>query len=173
MKYKIVWQLACLLIIFGSIVDIAKAQSNIFKKKSIIEWESLDEAILKAYKSNKMVLLAFHGTDCPYSKTMKSKVYSSPKVKHHLEKHFIASEIILDSNEKVNYKGVDILPEALANIFNVKGTPTLTFLNSEGDLIAYQPGLLEVDQLIQLLDYVGSGAYATISFQDFSKQFKQ
>jgi len=59
---------------------------------------------------------------------------------------------------------------ALAAILEVSGTPTLSFLNDDGDLIAFQPGYLNAGLFSKLIEYVGTGKYATVSFAEFSKE---
>jgi thioredoxin-related protein len=137
-----------------------------------IEWEKLDSALAKAKIQNKLILLAFHAQGCPYCKKMKDLIYSDPEMKRLIQQYFIPVELDLENPTDFIYKGVVMNSAALANILEVTGTPTLTFLNDEGDLVAFQPGYLNPRLFAKLIKYVGTGKYTMVSFAEFSKNEK-
>lgn len=137
---------------------------------SEIKWEKLDDALAMAKSQKKLVLVAFHAQSCIYCKKMKDHIYSDIQLKQLIRTYFIPVEIDLENPVDFIYKGEVMNSSALATIFEVKGTPTLSFLNDEGDLIAFQPGYLHAAMFAKLITYVGTGKYATVSFVEFSKE---
>jgi len=149
----------------------ADAQIRAFSSVSNeIKWEKLDSALAKAKVQNKLVLVAFHAKGCPYCRKMKEQIYSDTEMKRLIQKYFIPVEIDLENPVDFIYKGEVMNSSALATILDVSGTPTLSFLNDEGDLIAFQPGYLNVALFSKLIQYVGTGKYATVSFAEFSNE---
>lgn len=150
------------------ITQISYSQIIAFSSKAEeIEWVSLDQALAKAAIEKKNILLAFHSEGCPYCKKMKEQVYRDAEIIKKILKYFIPVELDLSKRTDFLYKGHVMSSTALAEIFNVKGTPTITFLNNEGDLIAFQPGYLNPKLFSKLIEYVGTGVYATMSFKEF------
>ena len=149
----------------------ANAQIRAFNTVSNeLKWEKLDDALAKAKLQNKLVLVAFHAQGCPYCRKMKDQIYSDSEMKRLILKYFIPVEIDLENPVDFIYKGEVMNSSALATILEVSGTPTLSFLNDEGDLIAFQPGYLNAGLFAKLIKYVGTGKYATVSFAEFSKE---
>lgn len=164
-NYKAFFSFLGCFVFFGSVCN---AQIKAFSTPPTLQWNSFEQALLDAPKLDKMIMVAFHGTTCPFSKKMKDEVYSKPDIQHLINTYFIPVEIMLDENKTMLYNGYEIKAQHLANIFKVEGTPTLAFLNEEGDLIAIQPGYLTPKLFAKLMEYVGKGFYATMSFSEFS-----
>jgi thioredoxin-related protein len=49
----------------------------------------------------------------------------------------------------------------------ITGTPTFIFFDSEGEIIAGQPGFIPQDLYVQILSYVGTDAYLEQNFNEF------
>ncbi len=149
-------------------VHVSVAQIKAFAEQSGFEWIPLDQAIAKAQSQKKMVMLAFHAEHCPYCRKMELEVYSKPEIQQLITDYFVPAKLDMEQNETFFYKGVAMTTERLAAIFKVEGTPTLTFLNDEGDMVAYQPGFIRPELFKKLMEYVGTGMYATMSFSEFT-----
>jgi len=163
----------CVFLVLFLIVLSQKGVAQIRAFNSVsneLKWEKLDDAIAKAKVQKKRVLVAFHAKSCPYCRKMKDHVYSDFEMKQLIHKYFIPVEIDLENPVDFIYKGEVMNSSALAAILEVSGTPTLSFLNDEGDLIAFQPGYLNTVLFSKLIKYVGTGKYATVSFAEFSKE---
>lgn len=165
--YKAILSFLGCFVFLGSVCN---AQIKAFLPPPVLKWNTLEQALLDAPKSDKMIMLAFHGNECPFSKKMMDDVYSKPDIQHLINQYFIPVEIMLDENKTMMYNGYEIEAQKLAKIFKVEGTPTLAFLNDEGDLIAIQPGYLSPKLFAKLMEYVGEGFYATMSFSEFSEK---
>ncbi|TNE69276.1 DUF255 domain-containing protein [bacterium] len=168
MSKIILISLFCLL---GLIVD-GNAQIKAFSEPSF-KWLPLDQAVGQARVQQKMVLVLFKTKDCPFCKKMELEVFSKPEFQKEINKYFIPAVVDLESNDQYLYKGDVISVKGLATTFRVSGTPTLVFLNTDGDLVAFQPGYIKPDTFHELIDYIGTGMYATVSFQEFQKQDKE
>lgn len=149
-------------------VHVSVAQIKAFVDQSVFEWIPFDQAITKAQSQKKMVMLAFHAENCPFCRKMDLEVYSKPEIQQLISDYFIPAKLDLEHNETFLYKGVAMTTERLAAIFKVQGTPTLTFLNEEGDMVAFQPGFIRPELFKKLMVYVGTGKYATMSFSEFT-----
>lgn len=81
-----------------------------------IEWMKYDDAIAKAKKENKLVMIMLSREGCPACEYMKDIVFEDENVLSEFNKDFIG--VHLDINE-------DYVPEEFTYI----GTPTFHFLN--------------------------------------------
>ena len=55
----------------------------------------------------------------------------------------------------------------LARYLRLSSFPTHYFINSEGEILGAQPGFIEADIYSPLLNYVGSGAFGNMGFEEF------
>lgn len=58
----------------------------------------------------------------------------------------------------------------LARYLRLVSFPTHYFIDSEGEILGAQPGYIEPEIYSPLLEYVGSGAYGEMGFEEWLEQ---
>lgn len=86
---------------------------------------SYDEAVQKAQKEEKKILVELVMESCPYCERMEKFVLSNQEVKNMIEAHFVF--IVLDIHK-------DTIPEQLIS----RMTPTFYFLSHNGEKILHE-----------------------------------
>ena len=87
-----------------------------------LNWaDDYESALEQAKEEKKIVMVMFTLTECHVCKIMKKSVYTDPEVMAHVEKYFVPVELNLDIDDKEG--------------FDVFGTPTFYFLDSNGKQI--------------------------------------
>lgn len=127
----------------------------------------LDRAIEIASQSGKKVLIDVYADWCPYCEKMHNEVYTETGVINAVNEYFYLVKINIESAEVVRYLGREMTESEFASMLNSSSLPTTFFMDSEGDLLGMQPGLMPADVFEDLLHYVGSDAYEASSFEEF------
>ncbi|MGF1671534.1 MAG: thioredoxin family protein [Balneolaceae bacterium] len=130
----------------------------------------LETALETAKEENKKVILDVYAEWCPYCRRMHNDVYPDEKVSTILEQYFILVHIDIESNENVKFIDRTITQSQLARALRSQSTPTTYFMSANGEVIGMQPGLLSADIFATLLSYIGSDAYKSQSFEEYSGQ---
>ncbi|MFN2358318.1 MAG: thioredoxin family protein [Desulfotignum sp.] len=123
-----------------------------------IDWKEYTPGLGMAKKQDKNIFLYFYAQWCTYCTKLKKTTFLDQKVLDYLEKNFISISVDTDHDQ------------ALAQTWQVKGLPTMWFLTPEGNKINSLPGYVDGAQLFQILRYIHTKSYDTMSFQEFLKQ---
>ena len=62
--------------------------------------------------------------------------------------------------------------QSIARKYNVRGLPSTWFLSENGDRIGNRPGYIPADEMLQVLKFIGTDSYRSMSFQAFVKNDK-
>jgi len=128
---------------------------------------ALDTALESAKESGKKVLIDVYAEWCPYCEKMHTEVYTETDVIKAVNEHFYLVKINIESENEVNYLGKRMTESEFAKMLNSSSLPTTFFMNSDGDLLGMQPGLLPADVFEDLLTFVGSNYYETLTFEEY------
>lgn len=128
---------------------------------------SLQKALELAPKEGKKILVDVFATWCPYCQRMHSEVYPSEGVQKAISDYFLWVKIDVESDKMVKYHGEQMTQAEFATALENQNVPTAYFLNSEGAILGKQPGYLDEDVFVNLLNFVGSDAYLDQSFQEY------
>ncbi len=128
---------------------------------------SLQQALELAPKEGKKILVDVFATWCPYCQRMHSEVYPSEGVQKAISDYFLWVKIDVESDRMVNYHGEEMTEAEFASALENQNVPTAYFLNEEGAILGKQPGYLEEEVFVNLLNFVGSDAYLDQSFQEY------
>jgi thioredoxin-related protein len=139
------------------------------KLADVFEWQEMGEAIELAAENDKKVLVYANAVWCTYCKKMEKEVFSLEKVQQATNEDFYSVWIDIESEEELNFRGQKMSQIQFARIMRVTGTPTFIFFDSEGEIIAGQPGFIPEDMYLQILEFVGSDAYVDQSFGEFTQ----
>jgi thioredoxin-related protein len=133
-----------------------------------LNWQEMERALELASEHDKLILIDVFAQWCPYCQRMQSEVYPSDEVEEVVNKYFIPVRIDTESDEALSYHGNDFTQAEFAVALQYRSVPTTYFMNANGEVLGQQPGFLPVDVFTQLLEYVGSGAHETQTFDEFN-----
>ncbi len=122
-----------------------------------IDWKDYTPGLAQAKTQDKNVFLYFYAQWCTYCTQLKKTTFVDDKVLAYLEKNFVSISVDTDQNQ------------TLSQTWQVKGLPTMWFLTPDGGRISSLPGYVDGSQLLQILRYIHTKSYDTMSFQDFVK----
>ena len=119
------------------------------------EW---DVALKRAKKEDKPVVLYFFTSYCSYCQAMDKEVLAEKEISTTLKKNLVYQRIYVEKREE------------LARFYGVRGYPTTTFLEPNGQRIMQIPGYIEKKDFKKLLDFVRGKHYKTMNFKDFLRK---
>lgn len=128
---------------------------------------ALDSALESASENGKKVLIDVYAEWCPYCEKMHTEVYTQAEVINAVNEHFYLVKINIESENEVNYLGNRMAESEFAKMLKSSSLPTTFFMNGDGDLLGMQPGLLPADVFEDLLNFVGSDAFESFSFEEY------
>jgi len=128
---------------------------------------ALDTALKSAKESGKKVLIDVYAEWCPYCEKMHTEVYTLNDVIEAVNEHYYLVKINIESQNEVNYLGNRMTESEFAKMLNSSSLPTTFFMNGDGELLGMQPGLLPADVFEDLLTFVGSDSFESLSFEEY------
>ncbi len=123
-----------------------------------IGWKDFTPGMAQARKENKFVFLYFHAPWCTYCNKLKMTTFKDRKVLAYLKENFISIQVNTDENK------------ILANDWQVKGLPSMWFLEPDGGKINRMPGYMDAGKLLSILKYIQTQSYTTMEFNEFVKR---
>jgi len=153
-----------ILLVFLTIPFVAIAQ-----EKTAFTYKNLEQAQNLAKQDGKKIILDMYASWCGYCKRMVSEVYVDKTVGVTMDAYYHFVRVDIESDAMTVYNGRSFSMKELAGGFGVRSTPTYVFMDSEGKIIGAQPGFMPVPMFNLVLSFVGSDAYKTQKFDDFSK----
>ncbi len=142
----------------------AQSQSEI---NSGFEWLSLEEAQVKAKETGKNILLFGYAEWCTYCLKMRRESFPDSSVQKSIADYYYPVQLNGESEERVTWNGNKMPAKELARYLRLVSFPTHYFINSEGEILGAQPGYIEPYVYSPLLNYVGSGAFGNMTFEEF------
>lgn len=136
---------------------------------SEIEWLDFDVAIAKAAEDGKQILVFGMAEWCPYCRQMLREVYTDSTVQQAISEYFYPVKLDSDSDKIITYNGSKVSERELASYLGLHSLPTHYFMNSDWVIFGQQPGFLPAEIFLPMLEYVGTGAYMKMEFDQFMK----
>lgn len=155
-----------------TILAIAAAAGQNKTEKSGLNWTSLEEAIEKAGKENKHVLLDIYTDWCHWCKKLDKETFNDPKVADVLNDMFALAKVNGESTDKVTYKDQTTNGFGIARGFGVGGYPAIIFLDPKGDLLTKIPGFLDAEKFLPIAKYIGTTAYEKTEWEAYLKDYE-
>ena len=95
-------------------------------------------------------------------------MFTQESVKELTNEHFYSVWMDIESQDSLTFRGQEMTQMQFGRAMRITGTPTFIFFDSEGEIIAGQPGFIPEDLYVQILEYVGSDAYQKQNFSEFT-----
>jgi len=131
---------------------------------------SLPAEFAHAKKENKFGLMLFFSTShCPFCKRMKTTVFNQADVQKYFQSQFRLLEIDIESPQPLVTKNGKEKPRLdFSKTHRVRLTPTIVFLNTEGEPVYRHVGVIaDPQEFIWLGEYVVSGQTRKQNFATF------
>jgi len=123
-----------------------------------IQWRDYEEGMAIGERDGKKIFLHFYADWCTVCERLRNTTFKDPAVVAYLNEHFVPIYVNSDENRKV------------AQRYLVRALPTTWFLTDTGQNISNLPGFVEATTLLNILKYVNSDSYRTMSFKAFMEQ---
>lgn len=135
-------------------------QSSSTAASKNISWNDYTPGMALAGEEGKNIFLYFHASWCGYCTKLKKETFTDERIKAYLNDHFVSIGVDTEKREK------------LAQQWQVRGLPTLWFLEPDGTKINSLPGFVNADQLLSILQYIHTQSHKTMSFKEYVQQKK-
>lgn len=123
-----------------------------------IQWLSYAEGRQRGETEQKKVFLVFQADWCRYCHQMEKETFSDSAVVAYVNQNFVPISVNSDKEGKIATK------------YNVRGLPSTWFISEKGDRIGNRPGYIPTGEMLNILKYIGTDSYLTMSFKDFMKK---
>lgn len=123
----------------------------------------------QAQKEEKFIMVDFYTEWCKWCKVLEEKTYPHPDVKKILDQSFVFEQYNPETAPSFTHKGKTYGGMDVAKAFNVRGFPTILFLEKDGTVIGSIPGFVPPEVFVKILSFITSGEYKKTSFNDFLK----
>ena len=123
-----------------------------------IQWRSYQEGRERGEAENKKVFLVFNADWCRYCAQMEKETFQNPTVIAYVNRNFVPISVNSDREQEIAAK------------YNVRGLPSTWFIAENGDTIGNRPGYIAPEEMLEILKYISSDSYRTMSFKAFVDQ---
>lgn len=137
------------------------------------EWLKLEEAQKAAEADGKTIMVFVEAEWCGICRQMKSEIFPERVIRKQITANFHPVAVDLDSRKNVLFNGQEMTEREFARKMNVSVTPTILFIDPEGEVMAYQTGFNPVDRFEALLVFINSDEFGELSFEDFFKRYNR
>jgi len=139
-------------------------------EKNALEWYSYENALIKARKEDKVVMIDFYATWCHWCKELDKTTYADPKVVEALKAGFVPVKVDAESEKTVIYEMRQISMTELADKYGVKQYPNIWFIDKDGNKAKLLEGYLPPKEFLSYLKYIKDGSYKTMEFEEYLKK---
>lgn len=153
------------LFLFSTITISSSGQNP--ERKSF-DWIDLQTAQTLSAEDGKPLFVFVEAEWCGFCKKMKAEVFPDNDVSNYLDQNYHSVLIDLGSKEEVIFNDEVTNERNFAREMQVMQTPTIIFIDRNGEVLGKQPGFLDSNELVTLLNYVLSDDFGSISFEEYS-----
>ena len=127
-----------------------------------------DYEVSAANEAGKQVIGFFHLDECPYCVRMLDENFRAGEIRQFIEKNFRVTGVDVSGSLEVTWAdGRTYTESELTRHLGVYGTPSVVFLDSEGEKVLQLNGYRDPAAFRQALDFVQGRHYRTTSFSDY------
>jgi thioredoxin-related protein len=117
-----------------------------------------DLALRRAKREDKPVILYFFTAYCSYCQAMDKEVLAENEINTNLKKNIVYLRVDVEKRDD------------LARFYGIRGYPTTTFLEPNGQQIIQIPGYIEKGTFKKLLTFVKGKHYKTMNLKEFFRK---
>src|SRR5512143_3633675 len=136
-------------------------------EKNAPQWYTYEDALVKARKEGKFVMVDFYATWCKWCKKLEKETYVDPRVAEAIKADFVPVKIDAESSKAVIHEMHQMTMTELADLFGVKSYPAIWFLDKDGVKADMLNGYLPPEDFLKYLAYIKSGAYKNMKFDEY------
>ena len=156
-RFKIV-AFAMFLSILSGFVLAAPVAAGQEGEPAVVQWHSYVNGMEKLQQGEKTGFLYFYTDWCGYCKKADQETFSDKQVSSYLNENFVPIRVNADEEK------------ALARQYGVVHYPSNIFLSPEGEVIAARPGYIPADQMIDILAFIHTDSFKTMTFREFTNR---
>ncbi len=138
-----------------------KKTSEQDQKDEGIQWKGYTDGMALAKSRNKHVFLYFHADWCAYCKKMEATTFKEKNIWSFLNENFVSIQVDTEKDTEISDQ------------WKVRGLPTVWFLKPDGTKLDNLPGYVDEEYLFKVLNYIHSGKYEKMSFNEFMETAKR
>ena len=120
-----------------------------------IKWLSYDEGIKQGKQEGKKVFISFYADWCTFCEKMEKETFRKNEVVGFVNENFVAIRVNSDKEAEIARK------------YFVRGLPMTWFMDANGEKISSIPGYIPPDMFMQVLNFVHSDSYKSMTFKEF------
>lgn len=122
-----------------------------------ISWQEFKTGFKGASEKNKPIFLYFYADWCTYCTKLKQTTFRDKNVLAFLNEHFISIRVNTDIDKQ------------LAANWQIRGLPTMWFLEPDSTRINSIPGYVNEEQFLTVLKFIQTRSYKNMTLQEFVK----
>ena len=149
-----------------------------------VEWVTFEEAVVRAEKKPKKILIDIYTDWCGWCKKMDRDAYSNPTIAAYINENYYAVKFNAEQKESIEFaghtfkfiaqgrRGVHELAAALTQ--NKLSYPTTVFMDEQFRIISPVPGYMDAKGMEPLLKFIGEDRFKdpSTSFAEYQKNHK-
>lgn len=150
-----------------------------------INWVTLDEAVEKSKKNDKIVMIDFYTDWCGWCKKLDANTYMNPEVVKYVNENFYAVKFNAEQKEDLVFngktystksngsRGTNDFAIAYASRSGRLGYPTISFISTKGDKLGVEAGYKDPNDMMLMLKFYAEGTYKTMDFTSYKNKAAQ
>ena len=167
-------------VFFIAVIFLMGTTSFIPINKTKVNWLTLNDMAIAYAKAPKPILVDLYTDWCGWCKVMDKDTYSNTDVVAYINEHYYAvkfnaeiKDTVIFNGKKYGYNAQNRANDlAVFLAYGKMSYPTTVFLSAVNAQPAPLPGYLKAKEIEPYLKFFGDGAYKSINFPMFMKNFK-
>jgi len=137
-----------------------------------VTWLEYGEALDRAKKENKHVVVDFYTDWCGWCKVMDRKTYAHPGVAAYLNEHFVLAKVNAESPKRFKVGEATKSGVEVAREFSINSFPITWFLRPDGSRIDRLPGYRPPEEFQRVLEFIHGRQYESTAKGDGAQAAK-
>jgi thioredoxin-related protein len=146
-----------------------------------IKWYTWEQAVIKAKKENKKILIDVYTDWCGWCKRMDNTTYRDPELVQYINKNLIPVKFNAEDTQPVTLHGKtynfvksgrtgyhELAVELLGGRMSY---PSTAFMDEDAKLIQAIPGFQDVPTLVMIVTYFATNSHKSIPWQRYTEQY--